>query len=76
MLAERAADQTIINGKQIPLQFAALNPPGYDDSTFTIEHFGSADPVTLLATTTIASVETTTKAVVVPPTAEARCDLT
>ena len=73
--AENAAGQTMIHGKQVPLQFAESNPPGYDDSTFTIKYFGFDDPVTLVATTTIESVQTTTKAVVVPTTAEARCDL-
>jgi len=73
MDAEGDADQTIINGKQIPLQFAPTEPPGYDNSTVTFNQFGLTDTVTVIATSTETATPTTTITVVVEPTKKADC---
>ena len=71
--AEGAADQTVINGKQIPLAFAPTNPPGYDGSTFTSKQFGLTETITVVATSTVTVTPTTTITVVVQPTVQASC---
>lgn len=71
--AEKAADQTIIDGKQIPLAFAPTNPPGYDGSTFTAEQFGLTETITVVATSTVTVRPTKTSTVVVQPTVQANC---
>jgi chitinase len=70
---EQAADQTVIDGKQIPLAFAPTNPPGYDDSTFTSKQFGLTETVTIIVTSTPTVTSTTTTTVVVEPTLQAAC---
>lgn len=71
--AERAADQTIIGGKQVPLAFAPTNGPGYDGSTFTAKQFGLTETITVIKTSTVTNTATKTTTVVVPPTATADC---
>lgn len=72
--AEQAADQTMIDGKQIPLEFAPTNPSDYDDgSTFTAKQFGLTETITVIATSTKTTTPTTTVTVVVEPTAKADC---
>ncbi|KAK1674893.1 hypothetical protein BDP55DRAFT_729137 [Colletotrichum godetiae] len=71
--AEQAADQTIIDGKQIPLEFAPTNPSDYDGSTFTAKQFGLTETITVIATSTKTTTPTTTVTVVVEPTAKADC---
>ncbi|KAJ5020020.1 Killer toxin subunits alpha/beta [Colletotrichum sp. SAR 10_99] len=71
--AEQAADQTMIDGKQIPLEFAPTNPSDYDGSTFTAKQFGLTETITVIATSTKTTTPTTTVTVVVEPTAKADC---
>lgn len=71
--AEGVADQTIINGKQIPLAFAPTNPAGYDGSTFTDKQFGLTETITVIKTSTVINTPTKTVTVVVPTTACANC---
>jgi chitinase len=71
--AEGAADQTIINGKQIPLAFEPTNPPGYDGSSFTSKQFGLTDTLIVIATSTVTVTPTTTITVVVQLTVRASC---
>ncbi len=73
MSLEEAPDQTMINGKQIPLAFAPTNPPGYDGSTFTSKQFGLTETITLIVTSTPTHTTTLTTTVAVPPTAKADC---
>jgi hypothetical protein len=70
---EAAADQTVINGQQIPLIFAPTNPPGYDASTFTETQFGLQETLTVIQTVTVTNTPTKTVTVVVPPSATADC---
>lgn len=70
---EQAAEETIINGQQIPLAFEPTNPAGYDGSTFTLTQFGLTDTLTVVKTSTVTIHPTTTVTVVVPPTAQADC---
>ncbi|KAI8277403.1 hypothetical protein K4K60_006981 [Colletotrichum sp. SAR11_57] len=71
--AEQAADQTMIDGKQIPLEFAPTNPSDYDGSTFTAKQFGLTETITVIATSTKTTTPTTAVTVVVEPTAKADC---
>jgi chitinase len=71
--AEQAADQTIIDGKQVPLAFAPTNAPDYDGSTFTAKQFGLTETITVIKTSTVTNTPTKTVTVVVPPTATADC---
>ncbi|OBT95608.2 hypothetical protein VE01_05878 [Pseudogymnoascus verrucosus] len=71
--AEGVADQTIINGKQIPLAFAPTNPAGYDGSTFADKQFGLTETITVIKTSTVINTPTKTVTVVVPTTARANC---
>ncbi|RDW81617.1 class V chitinase Chi100 [Aspergillus mulundensis] len=70
---EQAADQTVIDGEQIPLAFAPTNPAGYDGSTFTKTQFGLTETLTVIKTVTVTNTPTKTVTVVVPPTARADC---
>ncbi|KAL4898449.1 hypothetical protein BDV59DRAFT_197356 [Aspergillus ambiguus] len=70
---EQAADETKINGKQIPLAFEPTNPAGYDGSTFTMTQFGLTETLTVVQTATVTTHPTTTVTVVVQPTAQADC---
>ncbi|KAK4197626.1 family 18 putative glycoside hydrolase [Triangularia verruculosa] len=71
--AEKAADQTIIGGRQVPLAFAPTNGPDYDGSTFTAKQFGLTETITVIKTSTVTNTPTKTVTVVVPPTATANC---
>lgn len=71
--AEQAADQTMIDGDQVPLAFAPTNPSDYDGSTFTAKQFGLTETITVIATSTQTITPTTTVTVVVEPTAKADC---
>lgn len=62
---EQAADQTVIDGKQIPLAFAPTDTAGYNGATYTDHQFGLTETITVIKTMTVT--------VVVPPTARADC---
>lgn len=70
---EQAADQTMVDGEQVPLAFAPTTPPDYDGSTFTEQQFGLTDTITAVQTKTVTVTPTTTVTVVVPPSAQADC---
>ena len=71
--AEAAADQVVINGRNVPLAFAPTNPPGYNTATFTSTQFGLTNTITIIATATATVTQTTTTTVVVQPTVQASC---
>ncbi|KAK2028158.1 hypothetical protein LX32DRAFT_407114 [Colletotrichum zoysiae] len=73
LTAEQAADQTMIDGNQVPLVFAPTNPSDYNRSTFTAKQFGLTETITVVATSTKTITPTTTVTVVVKPTAKANC---
>jgi hypothetical protein len=71
---EGAAEETQINGVDIPKEYWPTNPAGYDGSKFTLTQFGLSETITVKKTTTTTSHSTTTKTVEVPKVASAKCD--
>lgn len=71
---EGAAEETQINGVDIPKEYQATNLAGYDGLKFTPTQFGVSETIIVKKTTTTTSYSTTTKTVKVPKVASAKCN--